>query len=164
MRVLVLDTGPLYDYVTATYQLELPGPMPITSPFHTRGELADFREFVRSHNKRLTVPGVAVELWGLFSRNSDARRAAILWKHHVSQMRALEIEEHHVPVETDVDTAASDGPVDVALCALAREQRGEHAVVTILTIEQRHVLKWRTRSESNVMTLLQVLEQIRSDR
>jgi hypothetical protein len=71
---------------------------------------------------------------------------------------------YSVPVETDVDSAASDGPVDVALCALARKERSELSEVTILTIEQNQVLKWRARSESNVMTLSQVLAQMRSDR
>lgn len=163
MRVLVLDTGPLHEYIAAFYGFDLPGPMPVSTPFRTRGELEAFQRFVRGHNKRLTVPGVAVELWGLF-RRSDAQKAAILWKHHVSQMRALHIEEQHVPIETDVDDAASDGPVDVALCALARKERAELSEVTILTVEQKQVSKWRDRSKSKVLTLLQVLDQLRAAR
>ena len=163
MRVLVLDTGPLCHYVKARYGRDLPGPMPSSTPFRTRWELDAFEGFVRGHNKRLTVPGIAVELWGLF--RSDEARAAVLWKLFVSQMKELQIEERHIlPIDIDVDAAALDGPVDVALCALARNERFDHPDVTILTIEQRHVSKWRDRSKSKVITLLQVLDQLRSAR
>jgi len=66
VRVLVLDTGPLYEYFKALYASRLPGEMPTDAPIKTRQELRAFRTFLGRYNKHLTVPGVAVELWGRF--------------------------------------------------------------------------------------------------
>lgn len=56
------------------------------------------------------------------------------------------------------------GPRSAALCALARKERAKLSEVTILTVEQRHVSKWRDRSNSKVLTLKQVLDQLRAAR
>jgi hypothetical protein len=80
-------------------------------------------------------------------------------------MKDLQIEERAVrAVDLNVADVGADGPVDVALCALALSERARQQDVVIVTDEQRHASKWRQRSDSRVMTLLQVLEEIRADR
>jgi hypothetical protein len=160
VRVLVLDTGPLYEYFKALYASRLPGQMPGDAPIKTRPELEVFRDFLGSYNRRVTVPGVAVELSRHF--RSDKVRAAAMWRDHVSLMKELEIEERHIPAsDLNVEHAALDGPVDVALWAVARQERASHQDVLVLTIEQ-NVSKWMARSESAVKTLSQVMHELRS--
>jgi hypothetical protein len=85
-----------------------------------------------------------------------------MWRDHVSLMQELKIEERSVPsIDLDVDDVALDGPVDVALCVVARAERVSHHEVLVLTNE-RNLTRWMKRSESQVKTLLQVLDEIRS--
>jgi hypothetical protein len=141
--------------------------MPIGTPFKARSDLDEFRRFLGVHNRRLTVPGVAVELSRLirFNAKHGDQKPPRLWMEFIKLMRDMGIDECHVPVvDLRTDDASIDGPVDVALCALARAERARHHEVLVVTSETRHLPKWMDRSESSVETLPQVMRKLRSRR
>jgi hypothetical protein len=161
MRVLVLDTGPLYDYVAATSAEEWGAPLPTGTPFRARRDLDDFLGFLKEHHRLVTVPAVASELSNLSRTRFDAVVAATMWKHFVALMVEVRIRERHRRAIDLGDDAAEYGPADVALCELAREERAKQHQVMVVTKEQRKIARWMARSESNVETPQQVLMRLR---
>jgi hypothetical protein len=161
MRVLVLDTGPLYDYVAATSAYESGAPLPMNAVFRGRRDLDDFRAFLAQHHRLVTVPAVAAELSNLARSHCNAVVAATMWKHFVALMVEVRIRERHERAIDLDDDAAEYGPVDVALCKIAREERAKQHHVLVLTKEQRNIARWMARSESDVETPHQVLLRLR---
>lgn len=109
----------------------------------TEVQFIRFSEFAAENRPLVTVGGVIAELGGLFQKQ---RKKELLfgergfWNSvwpHVGDANPVIDDEPIKARELEVDVVRAFGPVDAALCSVAKRLSGEHRAVSIVTGDRR---------------------------
>lgn len=169
----VIDTGPLLDYLVASFLARSPDTAEWLSDLLTQELRRDplrtgLCPFVDSLKGRLvTCPGVMAELQHLVDsveragrkeRSAPQTRRGDFWKHAVQEIARLGITEESVDIgRLNSARLESLGPVDATLIHVAIQQGTKNERVVLLTNEQRGgraLTTEATRAQVRVETLV----------